>query len=483
MLRRKKTAKRILIGLAIIIIPAFVLWGAGSLSKKRLPFKYIGIIDGKKITVDRFIQSAKDVQIGLFLSYFNQPEALKKLQEDRRLLNGLAWENLLIETSAKEAGFKVSDEEVVNFISVHPLFSRGGVFDDKLYKYILRNNLRITPRVFEESIRNFMITAKFKSDIVKSATVTDQELLQSYKNEFEKAKVNYVLIDKENFKENTSVAESEIEAFYSQNKELFKDPDKVIVQYIAFPHEEEGSKEKALEDIKKVFGKMKSKPRNMEKISSDFGLTIKETAPFSYDEIAPELANVKGIGLAFFRLKPIVHILPVVDENEKGTSYIVRVKEKVPPRIKSIDEVSSYIKGLLRDKKAALVAEEKAKEFKSDADISRLNIKEIAEKYGLEFRKTDLITRFDYIEGAGESYKIVDGAFKADGKIPEPIQTRSGFAIIEPVELIFIDEKEFEKKKEDYKNKALTIRKLKALENWFRNAKTRAILNVDLDRI
>ena len=34
-LRKKKNMKRIVWGLAIIIIPAFVVWGAGSSGKKR----------------------------------------------------------------------------------------------------------------------------------------------------------------------------------------------------------------------------------------------------------------------------------------------------------------------------------------------------------------------------------------------------------------------------------------------------------------
>ncbi|MGB2705583.1 MAG: SurA N-terminal domain-containing protein, partial [Candidatus Omnitrophota bacterium] len=62
-LRKKHIAKKVLWALAVIIIPAFVLWGAGSLSKRRFPFKYVGRISGRKVSVKEFLKSVKDVRI------------------------------------------------------------------------------------------------------------------------------------------------------------------------------------------------------------------------------------------------------------------------------------------------------------------------------------------------------------------------------------------------------------------------------------
>ena len=115
-LRRKKIKKRILWALAIIIIPAFVFWGAGSLTKRPLSSKYIGMIDGEKIPFDDFVKSMQDTQVSLFLNYFNQPEILRRFRNDRAFLSGLSWENLIIKERAKKDKVSVSDEEVINFI-------------------------------------------------------------------------------------------------------------------------------------------------------------------------------------------------------------------------------------------------------------------------------------------------------------------------------------------------------------------------------
>lgn len=484
LLRRKKVMKRLLWLLAIIIIPAFVLWGAGSLANKKSPFKYIGTIEGKKITVDEFIKSSRDVQIGLFLNYFNQPQALDKLQEDRPLLNRLAWENLLLKKVTQKSGIKVSDEEVVDFITRHPLFLRGGVFDEKLYGYILKNSLGTTPRAFEENVRDYLISGAFRETIIKNVAVSDGELLRSYKNEFEKAKVRYVIINDADFKESADVSEREIDVFYEKNKDRFEDPEKVILQYIAFPHKEKGQKGKALDDLRDAYEKLKRHTRDMEKAAKRYSLHVEETKPFSQDSVVPEITGIRDINVFPFRLEPVIDIIPAVTDDEIGISYIVRVKEKLPSRIKEKDEVTGYIASALKDEKAADLAEKKTIDISEEARTYEMSLKEVAKKHNLQSQETELISRFDYVGGAGESYKIVDTAFALKvGDISKPVEVRKGFAIIEPVDFLFIDEEKFESDKDVYKNKILAVKKMKALQSWLAKISAASSLNVRLDRI
>ena len=223
-LRKKKTMKRILWGLAIIIIPAFVLWGAGSGTKEKSPHTQIGTIDGAVIPVDDFIKGVQDTRVSLFLNYFNQPETLRGFQNDSALINRLTWDNLIMAEKAKKERLSVSDEEVINFVTRHPLFARGGVFDDKLYNYILRNSLGMMPRAFEESVRNLLIYAKYREGVIGPVTVSESELRESYKKETENVMLYYAVIDRSRYKEIAEVSEDEIDVFYEKNKDLFREP-------------------------------------------------------------------------------------------------------------------------------------------------------------------------------------------------------------------------------------------------------------------
>ncbi|OGW76132.1 MAG: hypothetical protein A2Z72_01225 [Omnitrophica bacterium RBG_13_46_9] len=483
-LRKKKIAKRILWALAIIIIPAFVIWGAGSLSKQDSSDQYIGSIDGKKISVDKFIESIKDVQIGLLLSYFNQPQILSKIQNDRKFLNRFAWENLIIWNMANKERTSVSDKEVVGFVTRHPLFVRDGSFDNRIYNYILKNNLGINPRAFEESVRKFLINTKYRAGIVKNVTVSDEELRKAYKNEFEKAKVYYILIDKSDFKAGVNISEDEIGAFYEKGKDRFIEPEKVLLQYISFPHKEEGEKQKALADLKAAYEKLKARPRDMEKVAQKLGLEIKETPAFSQDEIVPEIGSAKEISGISFRMRPLLDILPIISEDERGVSYIIRVKEKILSRLKTVDEARLFIMETLKDEKALALAGERAQSLYEEAAESGISLKELAQKHSLELLQTDFVSRFDYVQGVGESYEITEDAFALGaGKTSAPIQTRKGFVLIEPLEFQFIDEGKYEMEKENYRDKILAAKKMKALQDWLSESAAGSFLNVNLDKI
>ena len=138
----------------------------------------------------------------------------------------------------------------------------------------------------------------------------------------------------------------------------------------------------------------------------------------------------------------------------------------------------------VKDEKALALAKEETDKLYKEAKAGGITLKKIAKNHDLELRKTGLVSRFDYIEGVGESYQIVTNAFKLKiGELSGPIKARKGFVLIEPVEFLLIDEEKFEKEKEDHRNKVLSAKKMEALEDWFAKIRVTSSLNVDLDRI
>jgi len=182
LMRNKKVTKIVLWGTLILILPAFVIWGAGSIgkSKDKGP-TYAGLIDGRKISFDDFAGSLAAVRCQIFLNYFSQPKVLDEIMKNKEFAGKLAWDMLIMSHEAKKGKIKVSDAEIINFIRSHPLFSRGGKFDDRIYEYILRNNLSIYPRNFEEIVRNNLAVQKMNNLLAKDIKVSDEETLSQYK--------------------------------------------------------------------------------------------------------------------------------------------------------------------------------------------------------------------------------------------------------------------------------------------------------------
>ena len=195
-LRNKKVTRLVLWGTLILILPAFVIWGAGSIShsKDKGP-TYAGIIDDKKISFDAFSESLSAVRCQIYMNYFSQPQVIDVLMKNKAFIGKLAWDMLIMSREAKKRKLKATDAEVINFIRNHPLFSRGGKFDDRIYEYILKNNLSIYPRNFEEMARNALAIQKLNNILTKDVKVTDEEVLERYKLDNEKFKISYNFID------------------------------------------------------------------------------------------------------------------------------------------------------------------------------------------------------------------------------------------------------------------------------------------------
>jgi len=505
LLRKKKIMKRILWFLAAVIIPAFVLWGAGSMSKRDFPYKYVGTVEGKKISIEDFVKSVQHSRVNLFLNYFSQPQTLRRFQNDRTFLNRLAWDNIIMQEKAKKSKISVSDEEVIGFVTGHPLFSRGGEFNDELYRYILRNSLGIMPRTFEESVRLALLNAKYKDEILKDVTVSDEELKETYKGDVEKAKLYYVVIDKTDFRDDALISEEEITEYYEKRKADFKEPEKALLQYIAFPH---GGTTKAdtLEELNGFYEKFKENPSDIESIAADLDLILNETSPFARNDLVREIASTKDVAAISFGMTPESEVITLTEENDSGFSYILRVKEKIPSRIKTKDEVSSIIVDRLKGEKSLELAKEKAegiyqlgeneglslknrlkKQKKLDRKKrrrARRRDKKKSEKKSFDVSETEPVSRSDYIEGIGEGRVLVNKAFEMKpGEVSRPIQIRKGFALIEPIEFEYMDEETFEEVKETYKNKALSQKNMQFFSEWFERAKKGTSLTVDLDKL
>jgi hypothetical protein len=172
--RHKSVAKFVLWLIIILILPAFVLFGTERLSRRKGP-TFVGFIDTKKVSFDELFDSMVAARSHLVLRYWNNPDELRKIVNDRALLAGIAWERLIMLKEAKKAKISVPDAEVANYIRSHPLFVRNGRFDDAMYAYFLRNNVGLSARSFEEAMREALTIDKFLGNLTKGMPEADKE--------------------------------------------------------------------------------------------------------------------------------------------------------------------------------------------------------------------------------------------------------------------------------------------------------------------
>jgi len=68
-LRKRKVAKKIFYFLAIVIVPAFVLWGSSSVIRNKDEKGYAGEIFGKKVSFNQYAHARQGWRVQLQLQY------------------------------------------------------------------------------------------------------------------------------------------------------------------------------------------------------------------------------------------------------------------------------------------------------------------------------------------------------------------------------------------------------------------------------
>ena len=220
LLRNKKTAKKIWIGLAVIIIPAFALWGFGGASRDRQETAVAGKIFGKNISNLEFRNSLIAVRTMAIIQFGD------KLPEVEKYLNfeGQAWERLILLHEAKMRRIKVKDKEVVEEIQNAPYFQDKFGFSNKIYQEALRYVLRLQARIFEEQTRQNLILAKLYDQITQNLKLSDDQIHQEYLKANEELSIYYIASLFLDFAKTIKPTEKEISSYFEQNKAAFKEP-------------------------------------------------------------------------------------------------------------------------------------------------------------------------------------------------------------------------------------------------------------------
>ena len=148
----RKKARLIMTLIAILIIPAFILWGVPNQKGKK---RYAGVVLGKKISWDRYYRNLRACEHQAKLIYGDKFNELRKKLD----LEKQTWQRLILLEKAKRRGIKVEDKEVIAAIEKIPLFQDKEGFNKKRYDQILKY-LRVEAREFEEEIRDSLKISK-----------------------------------------------------------------------------------------------------------------------------------------------------------------------------------------------------------------------------------------------------------------------------------------------------------------------------------
>lgn len=526
-LRKKQNIKIGLWIISIIIIVTFVFWGAKtSVQEGKKRPNYAGTIKGKKVGMEIYAQSYRACYNQALMQYGQ--EELAKIIEYLNL-DEQAWNRIILLKEAERRKIKTTNEEVIETIKGLEVFQEEGKFDQKRYEAIITRYLKSNPRMFEEDMRQSTTISKLIEEVIGNINLSGDELIKMYKEENEELKTAYILFEPENFKDQVEPKDKEIEKYYNENKEEFKTNPQVNIEYLPvtvnltkdevevteeelkdyyethldlFKKEvKEETEEKEAEykdfaevkkDIEIFIVNEKAKELALDitieiqqkiaegaefnKAAIDYSVIMKETDYFSAFDSIPEIGwNYQFLNTAF-SLKP--QVVSDIIELPNGY-YILRLKDKKASYIPEYEEIKDKVKEAYINKEAFSLAKKEAEKNQKliKEDIAKgKTFKEAVESLSLKAQLTEFFKRnSDYVTGIGKSPDFVQSAFSLKEKeVSEPVKAPKGYSLIAIEELKPIDEETFTKDKEEFKKKALNIKKMEKYQNWFENIRKEA---------
>ncbi|MBU1122798.1 MAG: SurA N-terminal domain-containing protein [Candidatus Omnitrophica bacterium] len=429
---REKHSKKILWVLSVIIIISFTLWGGSSFVGKR-GVRILGKIEGKEITASDFDYYYNMAQIRFLLF----PPTDKKEKITNKEISAHAWQYILLLSKVKKDNILVDDQDVVSAIR-NMFSSKEEGFNKEVYTQFLTRR-RIAPRIFEEYIRQFIQIEKLFDKYAK-IEITDDEVKNSYITDTQEAKIEYIFIPYEKFNDEVVITAQDLESFYEENKDSFKEGEKIKIKYVSIDKDSDifnqVSEIEALTDIK-----------NIDELTSKFSLEIKETTFFGINDPIEGLGWNPVVNSAAFSLEK--GILSSLIQTDNAGILFEKTQEKAS-FIPALESIKEKVVNQLKEKESKVKAEALCKEVLEEIKNENItNLKKIAKERKLEFKETDFFKYYDYIEGLGMDEALSKTIFSLGQEQIhlEPIMLLKGAYIVKLIEKSIFDEKDYQEKK------------------------------------
>ena len=442
----------------VFYIPDFLTPSIGA-----SPNAVVAEVEGEPITVAQFTRRYS-AQVNAYRNAYGgqlNDQLLKQLGIDRQILQQLVDEEAMVAESIKQ-GFRVSDAEIRERILSMPGLQENGKFvGEQRYRMALQSQ-QLTTTEFERQLRRALQIEKLRNALTGWMSVSDADVAAEFRRRNEKVKLDVVPVTAEAFKNDVTVTDAEvtayfdkskekyrvgekrkikytivnvdqvrstikvpdadIEAFYKQNLQQYQTPAQVRASHVLIKLE--GRDEKAAQALAEEVAKKA-------KAGADFAALAKQ---YSEDESNKDNGGdldyfgrgrmVAEFEQAAFAMKPGEISNPV---KTSFGYHVIKVVDNKPDTTRPIAEVRSEIEEQLKWQQAQAEAEKIAKSLegtmKTAADLDR-----IAKERGLTTVETGFIQTNEAIQGVGPQPELSARLFgMKEGEVTPAMRVATGW--------------------------------------------------------
>ncbi len=452
------------------IATIFFSWGMHMTSKVMTNIT-VAKVNGAAIKNDKFRYALISTERNYRKMYGDQFDRIKKNMDlEKQVLNQLIDQKLLMQEIKKQR-IKISDKEIIDKIKQDPIFkNKKGGFDKAKFEQYVNGIPASQWQRIENGVKQSLALEHLWKKVTDPVIIDGKIILDEFMLKNEKVKIKYICFNVDELKTQVSVNDEDITEYFSENKEEFKQPDRVNIEYVLIEDEERAY------DISIDLGEEKKWNEVLKKEN----LSSKKTGYFAETEEIPEIGYSREFSQSAFSLSKDDISDPV--KTAKGFCILRLIDLKPSYMPEQIEEVKNEVRNRLTALKTEELAEKKADEFIEKSQSAK-NIEKLAKKLKYEIKQTEFFERGVYAKDIGYAPKLIAEAFLLEKDDKKKVSEPQRIFVIELIEKKAADKEEFDTQKEQIKQTLLQKKKQLVYEKWFKNLKQEAKIVNNLDKI
>jgi peptidyl-prolyl cis-trans isomerase D len=428
------------------------------------PGDVVARVGGEDITAGEF-RRAYMSQIAMYQrAYGNSvnPDLLRQMGIDQQILRQMLDERAAVQ-EARRLGLKVSDAEIAQRVRSMPAFQRDGHFaGTEMYRMVLRSQSPpLTTTEFEESLRRSLLVDKLRTALTDWIAVSDAAVESEFRRRNEKVKADLVVFSADRFRDQVTLADADVAAYFEKHKEQYRVPEKRKIKYLLIdieamkaritvpPGDVERYYRQNIEQYSspeqvrashilfKTEGKDEAEVRRKAeevlkqvKAGGDFGALARK---FSEDEGSAKQdgdLDYFGRGRMVKEFEDVAFSLAPGSVSDLVKSqfgfHIIKVVDKKPASTRPFEEVKAQITDQLAAERAQTQASELAAALSSEIDDAA-DLDRVAKARGLSVKESGFFARDEPILGIGPAPEVSSQAFELkEGAVEGPVRTSGG---------------------------------------------------------
>ncbi|MBN8237885.1 SurA N-terminal domain-containing protein [Marinobacter hydrocarbonoclasticus] len=224
----QSTIAKVIVGLLIISLS---IWGMDAIIGGFTGEPEVATVNGQDITEREFLRTVQMESQQRLMQMENPDQSLLDEDQIRRdVLDALIREAVLTQ-DAQSQGLELTDADIDSLITQMPQFQVDGQFNRDRFVATVRN-LGMGVAEFRESMRKNYVVNQIRAAIAQTGVVAPENAAHLLAIQNQTRDFRVLTLDGSSVQDQVDVTEADVQAYYDENRDQFRQPEQVDAAYI-----------------------------------------------------------------------------------------------------------------------------------------------------------------------------------------------------------------------------------------------------------